>query len=59
MTLSASQLSRSERILFGVALIVAVLVVAVRIGAVLIASYLHHIRWVPNRSFGRADGASM
>jgi cell division protein FtsL len=44
MTLSASQLSRSERILFGVAMIVAVLVVAVRIGAVLVASYLHHIR---------------
>jgi len=44
MTLSASQLSRSERILFAVGLIVAVLVATVRLGGILIVSYLHHIR---------------
>jgi hypothetical protein len=44
MAVSASHRNRFERILFGVPLIVAVLIVVVRIGAVLILPYLHHLR---------------
>jgi hypothetical protein len=44
MVFSEWHLNRFERILFSVALGVAVLLVAVRIGAVLIIPYLKHSR---------------
>jgi hypothetical protein len=42
MAVSNWQLNRFERLLFRVALAVAVLLVAVRVGAVLAVWYLHH-----------------
>ena len=44
MVVSRWQLNRFERILFGAALALAVLIVAVRVGAILVMGYLHHIR---------------
>jgi hypothetical protein len=44
MAVSRWQLNRFERILFGAALALAVLIVAVRVGAILVMGYLHHIR---------------
>ena len=44
MAASRWQLNRFEQILFGTALALAVLIVIVRIGAIVIMGYLHHIR---------------
>ena len=44
MPFSNWQLNRFERVLFGVALTLAGLLVAVRIGAILLAWYLQHPR---------------
>ncbi|HTR24821.1 MAG TPA: hypothetical protein VMI10_12650 [Terriglobales bacterium] len=38
------QLNRFEQILFGTALALAALILLVRIGAILVMGYLHHIR---------------
>lgn len=42
MVVSGWQLNRFERVLFGVALLLAVLVIVIRFGAVLVVSYLQH-----------------
>jgi hypothetical protein len=44
MSVSDWQMNRFERILFRVALSMAGLIIAVRIGAVLVFWYLHHVR---------------
>jgi hypothetical protein len=44
MVASQTQLNRFERILFRVALGVGAIVVAVRLAAVVMAWYLHHVR---------------
>ncbi len=44
MAVSRCQLNRFERILFSAALALAGLIVAVRIGAIVVMWYLHHIR---------------
>jgi len=44
MAISEWRLNRYERILFRVALVLAALVVAVRLGFVVVVGYLHHIR---------------
>jgi hypothetical protein len=44
MPASESHLNRFERILFGVALALGVLLVALRLGAVAFVWYAHHIR---------------
>lgn len=44
MVASQPQLNRFERILFGIALVVGGLVVVVRVGAMAVTWYLHHIR---------------
>lgn len=44
MAVSNWQLNPFERFLFRVALVLAGLLVAVRLGAVVIAWYLHHVR---------------
>ena len=44
MPVSRWQLNRFERILFSVALALAALIVAIRVGAVAIIWYLHHSR---------------
>lgn len=38
------QMNRFERVLFGAALILAALLVAVRLGFIAVVWYLHHIR---------------
>jgi hypothetical protein len=44
--MSASQmpLNRFERVLFGVAILLAVTLVACRVGYIVLVSYLHHAR---------------
>ena len=44
MAVSEWQMSRFERILFRIALALAVLIVAVRLGAVMVVWYLHYVR---------------
>lgn len=44
MTVSGWQLNRFERILFRIALILAGIILAVRVGAVLVMLCLHHVR---------------
>lgn len=44
MAASGWQMNRFERILFRAALVLAGLIVAVRIAAVLVFGYLHHLR---------------
>lgn len=44
MRVAEWQLNRFERILFRVALVVAALLVALRLGAVFVVWYLHHVR---------------
>ena len=41
---SGQQMNRFERVLFRVALVLAALIVAVRVGAAVVVWYLHHIR---------------
>jgi hypothetical protein len=44
MTVTGWQMNRFERILFGIALVLGALVLVVRVGAMGIGWYLHHIR---------------
>ena len=44
MAVSEWQLNRFEKILFRVALALAAIIVAVRVGAIFVVWYLHHIR---------------
>jgi len=44
MAISDWQMNRFEQILFRVALVLAGLVIAVRLGFVLVVGYMHHIR---------------
>jgi hypothetical protein len=44
MAVFQCQMNRFERILFRVALVLAAIIVAVRIGAIIVVAYLHHIR---------------
>lgn len=44
MAISDWQMNRFEQILFRVALALAVLVIAVRLGFVVFVGYMHHIR---------------
>lgn len=44
MALFACQMNRFERILFRIALILAGVIVAVRMGAIALVAYLHHVR---------------
>jgi hypothetical protein len=38
------QLNRFERVLFVAALALAAVIIAVRVGAIIVLSYLHHVR---------------
>jgi hypothetical protein len=44
MSLSGPQMNRFERVLFRVALVLAVTLITVRVGAMLLTWYLHHVR---------------
>jgi hypothetical protein len=44
MAISDWQMNRFEQILFRVALVLALLVIAVRLGFVVVVGYMHHIR---------------
>jgi hypothetical protein len=44
MALFACQMTRFERILFRLALLLAGIIVAVRVGAIVLVAYLHHVR---------------
>lgn len=44
MAVSGWQLNRFERFLFGAAVILAALLIVVRIGAMLLLTFLHHAR---------------
>lgn len=44
MAISGLQMNRFEKVLFWAALLLAAVILAVRLGAVIGISYLHHIR---------------
>jgi hypothetical protein len=44
MTTSGTQMNRFERILFRVALVLAGILITVRLGAMMLTWYLHHVR---------------
>ncbi len=44
MPVSRWQLNRFEQVLFGTALALAAVILVVRVGAILVMGYLHHVR---------------
>jgi len=44
MTVSQWQLNRFERLLFKVALVLAIVIIAVRVGAIAVLWYIHYAR---------------
>lgn len=44
MTSSGPQMNRFERVLFRIALVLAGILITVRVGAMLLTWYLHHVR---------------
>jgi hypothetical protein len=44
MTASGPQMNRFERVLFRIAVVLAGILIAVRVGAMLLTWYLHHVR---------------